>query len=59
MYPLPPVNPLNSTIVTVTTSPLAIVQVAAAETAPPPGLPPENVTAGATVYPEPEFVTLI
>ena len=46
-------------IVTVTTSPLAIVQVAAAETAPPPGLPPENVTAGATVYPEPELVTFI
>ena len=57
VYPLPPTNPLKSTIVAVTTSPLAIVHVTAAATAPPPGLPPETVTAGATVYPEPELVT--
>ena len=49
VYPLPPLNPPNSTIVTVTTSPFAMVQVAAADTAPASGLPPENVIVGATV----------
>ena len=49
VYPLPPLNPLKSMIVTVTTLPLAIVHVAAAATAPASGLPPENVIVGATV----------
>ena len=41
----------------VTTSPLAIVHVAVAATAPADGLPPEIVTVGATVYPEPVSYT--
>ena len=45
--------------VIVTTSPLAIVQVAVAGTEPADGLPPEIVTVGATVYPEPPSVILI
>ena len=36
-----------------------MVQTAVAETAPADGLPPEIVTVGATVYPEPPFVILI
>ena len=52
-------NPLNSSIVTVTTCPLATVHVAAAEIPPDSGLPPVIVTVGATVYPEPELVILI
>ena len=45
--------------VIVTTSPLAMVQVAVAGTEPADGLPPEIVTVGATVYPEPPSVILI
>ena len=48
-----------SVISIVTTSPLAIVAVAVAATAPDDGLPPEIVTVGATVYPEPPSVILI
>ena len=46
-------------MVTVTTVPFAIVQVASAATAPATGEPPENDTVGGTVYPEPPSVMLI
>ena len=59
MYPKPPLYPLKSTIVTVTTVPFAIVQVANAAVAPADGLPPLIVIVGATVYPEPPFDMLI
>ena len=59
VYPKPPLYPLNDTIVTVTTVPFAIVQVAAAATAPASGLPPEKLTVGGVVYPEPPLLTLI
>ena len=49
VYPKPPLYPLNDTIVTVTTVPFAIVQVAAAATAPASGLPPEKLTVGGVV----------
>ena len=49
MYPRPPLYPLKSIIVTVTTVPFAIVQVAAADTAPASGLPPENEIVGGVV----------
>ena len=59
VYPLPPINPLNNTNFTVTTWPLTIVAWALAWTKSPPGLPPEIITLGAEVYPEPAFVKLI
>ena len=51
--------PPKVSIVTVTTVPFAIVHVAEAATAPADGLPPEIVTVGATVYPEPPSLMLI
>ena len=58
VYPLPPLNPLNTMMSTVTTSPFAIVVSALAST-PPCCKLPEIVTVGGEVYPEPPSVKLI